>query len=156
MPSNTFLVERTIVIDAAPEVVHALIDNFHEWERWSPYEGVDSNMQKTFTGPESGVGASYSWSGNRKAGTGTMTITESVPADRVVLDLAFSAPFKAQNVTTFLIEKQSDGTVVRWQMTGKKNVLFRLLGFVLTMDKLVGKDFEKGLAALKAEAEQQV
>jgi hypothetical protein len=154
MSSNTFLVERSTVVDASPEAVHALIDNFHRWESWSPYEGIDPDLDKTFTGPESGVGASYAWSGNRKAGAGSMTITESVPGEKVVLDLNFTKPFAAQNVTTFSIEPRGGHTVVRWQMTGKQNVFFKLFGFLFSMDKLVGKDFDKGLASLKARAEE--
>ncbi|MGU3431827.1 SRPBCC family protein [Actinomycetes bacterium M1A6_2h] len=154
MSSNTFLVERSTVVEATPETVHALIDNFHRWESWSPYEGVDPDLNKTFSGPDEGVGASYSWSGNRKAGAGTMTITESVPGRTVVLDLHFTKPFAAQNVTTFTIEPRAGHTLVRWQMTGQQNVFFKLFGFLFSMDKLVGKDFEKGLASLKARAEE--
>ncbi|OZD84072.1 transcriptional regulator [Rhodococcus sp. 05-339-2] len=148
------LVERSAVVRADAATVHALIDDFHQWVKWSPYEGVDPDLKRTYSGPDAGVGASYSWSGNRKAGAGTMTITESIPEERIVLDLAFTKPFKNRNVTEFLLEPVADGTRVTWRMSGKQNKLFALIGKVFSMDKLVGPDFEKGLRQLAAVAEK--
>ncbi|OZC73011.1 transcriptional regulator [Rhodococcus sp. 06-418-5] len=148
------LVERSAVVRADAATVHALIDDFHQWVTWSPYEGVDPDLKRTYSGPDAGVGASYSWSGKRKAGAGTMTITESVPEERIVLDLAFTKPFKNRNVTAFLLEPVADGTRVTWRMSGKQNKLFALIGKVFSMDKLVGPDFEKGLRQLAAVAEK--
>ncbi|MEW2017900.1 SRPBCC family protein [Rhodococcus sp. NPDC076796] len=148
------LVERSAVVRADAATVHALIDDFHQWVKWSPYEGVDPDLKRTYTGPDAGVGASYAWSGNRKAGAGTMTITESIPERRIVLDLAFTKPFKNRNVTTFLLEPVADGTRVTWRMSGKQNKLFALIGKVLSMDKFVGPDFEKGLRQLATVAEK--
>lgn len=148
------LVERSAVVRADAATVHALIDDFHQWVKWSPYEGVDPDLKRTYTGPDAGVGASYAWSGNRKAGAGTMTITESIPERRIVLDLAFTKPFKNRNVTTFLLEPVADGTRVTWRMSGKQNKLFALIGKVFSMDKLVGPDFEKGLRQLATVAEK--
>ncbi|QSE83477.1 SRPBCC family protein [Rhodococcus koreensis] len=155
MASAEFLVERSTVIDASPDVVQPLLDDFRKWQSWSPWEDVDPDLKRTYSGPDSGVGASYAWEGNRKAGSGQMVITESVPGSKVVLDLTFLKPFKAENVTTFLLEPNGAGTTVRWQMTGKNNFFFRIVGVVFPMDKMVGKDFEKGLAQLKAAAEQR-
>ncbi|MFE5703022.1 SRPBCC family protein [Rhodococcus koreensis] len=155
MASAEFLVERSTVIDASPDVVQPLLDDFRKWQAWSPWEDVDPDLKRTYSGPDSGVGASYAWEGNRKAGSGQMVITESVPGSKVVLDLIFLKPFKAENVTTFLLEPNGAGTTVRWQMTGKNNLFFRIVGVVFPMDKMVGKDFEKGLAQLKAAAEQR-
>jgi hypothetical protein len=155
MASSEFLVERSTVIDASPDVVQPLLDDFRKWQAWSPWEDVDPDLKRTYSGPDSGVGASYAWEGNRKAGSGQMVITESVPGSKVVLDLNFLKPFKAENVTTFLLEPNGAGTTVRWQMTGKNNLFFRIVGVVFPMDKMVGKDFEKGLAQLKAAAEQR-
>lgn len=152
--SGEFLVERGAAVNAEAGTIFGLINDFHHWTKWSPWEGIDPEMTRTYTGPGSGVGASYAWSGNKKAGSGTMTITESVPNDRVVLDLSFLKPFKAENVTTFLLKPEGNAVRVTWQMTGKKNIFFKLFGFVFSMDKMVGKDFEKGLAQLKAAAEQ--
>ncbi|MGV9861899.1 SRPBCC family protein [Rhodococcus koreensis] len=155
MASAEFLVERSTVIDASPDVVQPLLDDFRKWQAWSPWEDVDPDLKRTYSGPDSGVGASYAWEGNRKAGSGQMVITESVPGSKVVLDLTFLKPFKAENVTTFLLEPNGAGTIVRWQMTGRNNLFFRIVGVVFPMDKMVGKDFEKGLAQLKATAEQR-
>ena len=155
MASAEFLVERSTVIDASPDVVQPLLDDFRKWQSWSPWEDVDPDLKRTYSGPDSGVGASYAWEGNRKAGSGQMVITESVPGSKVVLDLTFLKPFKAENVTTFILEPNGAGTTVRWQMTGKNNLFFRIVGVVFPMDKMVGKDFEKGLAQLKAAAEQR-
>lgn len=151
--ADSFLVERSIEVDASPSTLHGLIDDFHRWPDWSPWEELDPTMTRIYGGADRGVGATYSWSGNRKAGSGSMVITESVPGQKVVLDLAFLKPFKAQNVTTFLLEPSGAGATVRWQMTGKKNWFFKVFGFVFSMDKMVGKDFERGLAKLKAAAE---
>ncbi|AJW42999.1 hypothetical protein NY08_4999 [Rhodococcus sp. B7740] len=148
------LVERSAVVRADAATVHALIDDFHQWVKWSPYEGVDPDLKRTYSGPDAGVGASYSWSGNRKAGVGTMTITESIPEERIVLDLAFTKPFKNRNVTAFLLEPVADGTRVTWRMSGKQSKLFALIGKVFSMDKLVGPDFDKGLRQLAAVAEK--
>lgn len=152
--SDEFLVERTTIVKAEAPDVFALINDFHQWTQWSPWEGLDPAMQRTYAGPDAGVGASYAWAGNKKAGSGSMVITESVPNERVVLDLAFLKPFKAQNVTTFLISPNAGEVQVTWKMTGKKNLFFKIFGFIFSMDKLVGKDFEKGLSQLKAAAEK--
>ncbi|HEY5856832.1 MAG TPA: SRPBCC family protein [Aldersonia sp.] len=149
-----FLVERSTVTTASPQTVYPLIDDFHRWVDWSPWEDVDPDLKRTYSGPDAGVGASYAWKGNRKAGAGSMTITESVPGERVVLDLVFTKPFAAKNVTTFQLEPADGGTRVRWQMRGTRNLFLRLFGTVISMDKLVGKDFEKGLAQLAARAER--
>nr|WP_296773742.1 SRPBCC family protein [Rhodococcus sp. (in: high G+C Gram-positive bacteria)] len=151
---NSFLVERKTTISASPEKIHSLIADFHQWTLWSPWEGADPAMKRTYTGPDSGIGASYAWSGNRKAGSGNMTITDSKPGQIVVLDLVFTKPFKAENLTTFTIDPGPNGSELTWSMTGQNNLLFRLVGKVFSMDKVVGKDFEKGLAQLKVEAEK--
>ncbi|MDJ0392288.1 SRPBCC family protein [Rhodococcus sp. G-MC3] len=151
---NSFLVERKTTISAPPEKIHALIADFRNWTLWSPWEGADPDMKRTYSGPDAGVGASYAWSGIRKAGSGNMTITDSKPGQIVVLDLVFTKPFKAENLTTFTIDPDADGSEVTWSMTGQNNLLFRLVGKVFSMDKVVGKDFEKGLAQLKTEAEK--
>ncbi|MGL4306594.1 MAG: SRPBCC family protein [Mycobacteriaceae bacterium] len=153
MADSTFLVERSISINASTGTVHELINNFHHWLQWSPWEGIDPDLQRTYKGPDAGVGTYYGWQGNRKVGSGEMTITASTP-DSIVLDLNFLKPFKANNVTTFLVQEEEKGTKLVWQMTGKKNLFFKLFGFVLSMDKMVGKDFEKGLQQLKAAAEK--
>jgi hypothetical protein len=146
-----FELSRSTTIAAPPERVHALLDDFREWRAWSPWEELDPDLQRTFTGPEQGVGSHYAWSGNKKAGQGTMEITESTPS-AVVVDLQFLKPFEATNVTRFDLVPAAGGTHVTWTMTGERNALMTVMG-KLFFDKAIGKDFDKGLAQLKAAAE---
>lgn len=148
MPAFSQTHETTIAAPAA--TVHALIADFHEWLRWSPWEGLDPDLQRTYEG--AGVGATYAWSGNKQAGEGRMTFTSITP-ERVVVDLAFLKPFKAHNVVTFDLTPAGDGTRVAWTMSGRRTLLFAVLG-KLFFDKAIAKDFRKGLASLKAAAEQ--
>jgi len=144
-----FLVERRIVIDAPADAVYAQLIDFHNWTAWSPWEDVDPEMDRTYTGAESGVGARYAWKGNRKAGQGNMSIAQ-VRTDREVdIDLHFDKPFKANNKIAFRLDPEGGSTWVKWSMTGPKTLMSRVMGVVMSMDKLVGKDFEKGLAQLK-------
>lgn len=149
---SEFSLSRNTRIQADADRVHALLDDFREWQTWSPWEGVDPDLHREYTGPDHGVGSTYHWSGNRKAGEGEMRITESTP-DAVVVDLAFLKPFKATNVTTFAITPAGDATDVTWTMAGTRSALMGVLGS-LFFDKAIGADFEKGLASLKQEAEQ--
>ncbi len=147
-----FVVERRVSVDAPAEAVHALVNDFHQWPRWSPWEDVDPAMERTYTGPDSGVGARYAWSGNRKAGAGSMEILGSTP-ERIDLALHFTKPFRADNDLHYSFLERTDGTEVVWQMTGEHTGLMRVLGKVMSMEKMVGPDFEKGLARLKAAVE---
>lgn len=147
MPAFSHTHETTVA--APPEVVHALIDDFHEWVKWSPWEGLDPALQRTYDG--AGVGARYAWSGNSKAGQGSMTFTSITP-ERVTVDLEFLKPFKARNEVVFDLTAQGEGTHVAWTMRGDRNAAFAVMGR-LFFDKAIGKDFAKGLAALKAAAE---
>ena len=146
---DTYTVVREIDIPAPPEKVRGALADFHEWQRWSPWEGLDPAMTRTYSGAESGVGAVYEWQGNRKAGAGRMEITDVSP-DTVVIALTFTRPFKSANTTTFSLKPQADGTHVSWTMVGPKTWMTKLMGIVTSMDKLVGKDFEKGLRQLRA------
>lgn len=147
-----FRVERSAVIKAAPEKIHALINDFRQWNGWSPWEEMDPAMKKTFTGPPTGVGAAYAWQGP-KSGEGNMLITASDPKSGVSLDLNFTKPMKANNKTDFILTPDSGGTKVNWAMSGENNFMGKLFTTFMNMDKMVGKDFEKGLAKLKALAE---
>ncbi len=147
-----FAVSRSTTVIADPARVHGLINSFHEWTAWSPWEDLDPELQRDYTGPDRGVGAHYAWSGNRKAGQGSMEITSSTP-DEIALRLAFLRPFKSTNDVTFSLVPAVDGTEVTWLMTGEQRGLMGLVGKVVPMDRLVGKDFEKGLTRLKAVAE---
>jgi hypothetical protein len=147
-----FSLSRTTRIDTAPAVVHALIDDFREWQRWSPWEGLDPDLRREYSGPDHGVGSTYGWSGNKKAGEGEMRIAASTPA-AVVVDLEFLKPFKATNITTFTLAAVGDSTEVTWTMAGSRSAIMSLAGR-LFFDKAIGGDFDKGLAALKREAER--
>jgi hypothetical protein len=153
MTDSTFTVERSTRIAASPSAVYPLLVDFRRWQEWSPWEGVDPAMQRTYSGAPSGPGAVYAWSGNRKAGQGRMEITDATPDDQVTIDLAFDRPFRSRNVVRLALRPQVGGTQVTWTMTGPRPLLMRLLGFAFSMDKLVGKDFDRGLAQLKAIAE---
>ena len=145
--STTYTVERTRTLEEPPERVRPLIEDFHSWPRWSPWEDIDPAMQRTYGGPESGPGSTYAWSGNRKAGRGRMEI-RTVTDDRIDIALHFDKPFTSDNDLTFLLESRGTGTQVTWRMTGSKPLLMRLAGPLVNMEKLVGKDFERGLERL--------
>ncbi len=149
---SAFEMSRATHVDAPPERVLPLLEDFREWQQWSPWEGLDPNLQRTFTGPEKGVGSHYHWSGNKKAGEGTMEITQAGPGG-VEVDLRFLKPFKATNVTEFKLTPAAGGTDITWVMTGERNVIMSVMG-TLYFDKAIGKDFDKGLASLKAAAER--
>lgn len=149
----SYEVRRSITIQAEPKQVYDKIVNLHRWEAWSPWEGLDPEMTKSYTGPDSGVGSSYSWKGNRKVGEGKMTITDAQQPGRVALDLQFLRPFKSQSETAFNLAPADTGTEVTWTMTGDHTALSRIMSIFVSMDKMVGKDFEKGLAQLKGSVE---
>jgi uncharacterized protein YndB with AHSA1/START domain len=148
--ADTYTVQRSTTIDAPPERIYEQIADFHNWRSWSPWEDVDPQMKRTYSGASSGVGAIYAWSGNRKAGQGRMEITEVTQPSTVRIDLAFEKPFKARNDTLFTIEPQDSGARVSWSMTGKNMLLTKIMGIFKSMDSLVGPDFEKGLSRLKS------
>ncbi len=149
--ADTVTVERSAVIDAPPAAIYERLVDFHRWPAWSPWYDLDPEMHKEFGGAESGVGATYAWKGSRKVGQGSMEIT-SVEADRRVdLDLHFLKPFASENTTTFLLEPVEGGTRVTWRMVAPQPLLMKLLGRFVSMDKMVGPDFEKGLERLRAD-----
>lgn len=153
-PADTYTVRRSTTIAAPPERVYAHVVDFRRWAAWSPWEDIDPAMSREHTGPESGVGAGYAWSGNRKAGQGRMTITEATEPSLVRIDLLFDKPVKARNEIVLSIEPDGAGSAVGWTMTGRKTVLTKLMGILKSMDAMVGPDFDRGLTRLKAAAEQ--
>jgi len=150
---STFEVKRSLLINAAPEVVFAQVNDFKSWAVWSPWDHMDPSMKKTYSGAETGVGAHYGWVGNDKVGEGSMTITDSKPSEHIGLDLEFLKPFAAKNRTDFDFAKTGDGTTVTWSMSGKNNFMSKAFSLVMDMDKMVGADFEKGLGAMKTASE---
>ena len=146
-------VVRSTTIEADPARVHGLLNDFHQWVAWSPWEDLDPDLQRTYTGPDAGVGAHYAWQGNRRAGRGSMEITGSTP-ERIDVDLVFLKPFDTASKVTFdLVPAGAGRTDVTWTMRGEQHGIWGLVGKVIPMDRFVGKDFEKGLARLKAVAE---
>jgi hypothetical protein len=145
---STYSVTRSTVIPAPAKDVFPLVNSFREWPKWSPWETVDPDMQRTYSGAESGVGAKYAWSGNRKAGAGNMEIVESQEPDVIRLRLEFTKPFAAVNPTTFTFVPEGGGTRVTWTMTGEHKGIGKVFALFMNMDKMVGSDFEKGLSSL--------
>ncbi|HEX4710202.1 SRPBCC family protein [Phenylobacterium sp.] len=152
--SDTFRVERSIVIDAPAQAIFPQIDDFRAWADWSPYEKMDANLAKTYSGPASGKGAAYAWVG-RKAGSGRMEIVRSDAPSKIVIQLDFSKPMTAHNTAEFTLEPQGGGTKVTWAMHGPNTLMSKVMGLFFTMDKLVGPQFDEGLASLKRLAEQK-
>jgi uncharacterized protein YndB with AHSA1/START domain len=150
-----FRIERSATIEAPEDIVYANVSNFHEWAAWSPWDRLDPDMEKLFEGPESGVGASYHWSGNDDAGEGRMTIIDAQPAERVVIQLDFIKPWEASHVTRFELSPVAEGTHVTWTMEGENDFIGKAASVFMNMDQVVGGDFEKGLASLREVAESE-
>ena len=150
---DTFRVQRTISIKAPPEKILAQVNNFHDWNSWSPYEKMDPAMKRTFSGAASGPGAVYAWDGNGDAGAGRMEIKEASPS-KTVIKLDFSKPFEASNVAEFSVDTQGDSSNVTWAMYGPAPYISKVMGLFFNMDSMIGKDFEAGLANLKTVAEK--
>jgi len=148
--------ERSTVINAPPEVVFAHVNDFHKWPIWSPWEGIDMDMKKSFSGAESGKGAIYAWNGNNEVGSGRMTIEDSTPSSDVDIKLEFLTPFEATNQTHFKLIPEGETTKVVWTMDGKNNFMMKGVGLFMNMDKQIGDDFEKGLRAMKGSSEAEV
>ena len=153
--ASTYTVERSITVDAPPPLVYEQIADFRAWTDWSPWEGIDPHMTRAYSGPDSGTGAVYAWSGNSKAGKGHMAIVESSKPSRVQIDLVFDKPFRSRNDTTFTIVPEGSGSRVTWTMVGPRNFGTRVMGLFKSMDAMLGPDFEKGLTRLKASVEAQ-
>lgn len=148
-----FRLERSLKMAASPAVTYAQVDDFHRWEAWSPWAKLDASMKTKYEGPASGNGASYWWSGNDKVGEGRMTITGVKPAEQVTIKLEFLKPFEQTNTTIFNFKGEGEETTVSWVMEGKNNFMGKAFSLFMNMDKMVGPDFEKGLAAMKVAAE---
>lgn len=151
---NTFLIERSLRIKAPPEKIFVLINNFHEWTRWAPQDTEDSSMKRTFSGPESGIGAISDWTSTGSAGQGRMLITESVTLHRISVDVDWVKPFKAHNVNVFSLEPDGASTHATWTMRGTNVYVMKVMSLFMNMDRMMGKHFETGLENLKRAAEE--
>jgi uncharacterized protein YndB with AHSA1/START domain len=150
MRPDRFRIQRTAVIKAPAARIFALIDNLESFNHWNPYQRKDPGMKGTYSGPASGVGAAYAWDG-QKVGAGRMEIVSSTAPHSVTMQLDFDKPFKAHNTAEFTLQAQGDGiTIVTWAMHGPSPYVSKLMGVVFNMDRMVGKDFEAGLANLRA------
>ena len=152
VPDN-FRVQRTTSIKAPPEKIFPLINDFHRWGSWSPWEKMDPEMKRTYSGAASGKGAAYAWQGNSKVGEGRMEIADTSPPSKVTIKLDFMKPFEAHNTAEFTLEPKGDSTNVTWAMYGPSQYMAKVIGVFVSMDKMIGKDFETGLANLKTVAE---
>jgi uncharacterized protein YndB with AHSA1/START domain len=151
---DTFRVERSTTIKAPPAKVFALIDDFKRWEAWSPWEKKDPAMKRSYGPVTSGKGAHYAWEGNSDVGQGSMDIVDSTPPSKVTLNLDFVKPFEGHNVVDFTVTPKGDTTAVTWSMAGPAPFISKVMQVFVDMDRMVGKDFESGLANLKAAAEK--
>ena len=152
---DTFRIERSATIQAPPEKVFALIDDFHGWLSWSPWEKIDPALKRTYSGPAGGRGAVYEWEGNKQVGQGRMEIVESSPHAKIVIKLDFIKPFEAHHTAEFALEAHGDSTQITWTMNGRQPFMLKVMStYVFSMDKMVGKDFETGLANLKGVTEK--
>jgi uncharacterized protein YndB with AHSA1/START domain len=147
-----FRIVRSRTVAAPPDVVHAYVNDFKRWAEWSPWEKLDPTMKRELSGATAGPGAVYYWNGNDKVGEGRMTITDSQAPKSVTIRLEFLKPFAATNTTQFDLVPSGSGTSVTWAMTGRNNFVAKAMCLFMDMDKMVGPDFERGLAQLDAAA----
>jgi hypothetical protein len=150
---NEFTVTRTVTIKAPPEKIYPLVADFHNWPAWSPWEKLDPNMKRTLSGAAMGPGAAYAWNGDSNVGSGRMEIIAATAPSNVDINLDFIRPFESNNHTRFDFKPVGDGTLVTWTMKGPMPFMSKLMTVFVSIDEMVGRDFEKGLAQMKAAAE---
>jgi uncharacterized protein YndB with AHSA1/START domain len=154
MKPDVLRLERRATINATPDTVFAFLNDFHRWLHWSPWEGLDPALRRTHSGATAGKGAVYAWEGNKKVGQGQMEILESTPPSRLMVKLDFIKPFEAHNMVEFhLTPAAGGGTDIVWSMQGPQPFATKMFSVIMPMEKLIGKDFEKGLASLKRVSE---
>jgi len=151
---DVFEVRRSVSVAAPPDKIFPLIADFKNWGAWSPYEKKDPAMKRTFGATTAGKGATYAWEGDKNVGSGSMEITDAPAPQRVTLKLDFTRPFEAHNIVDFTLQPAGDGTQVTWAMQGPAPFMAKIVHVFVDMDKMVGRDFETGLANLKAAAEK--
>lgn len=151
---NEFRIQRSATINAPAEKIFAVLSDFHQWTHWSPWEHRDPNLKRTFDGAERGKGAIYGWEGNKNVGSGRMEILEANAPSKLRIKLDFFTPFEAHNSAEFTLLPQGNVTNVHWLMRGPAPFLSKLMQVFMNFDKMIGKDFETGLASLKAHTEK--
>lgn len=152
---DMYRVERSTLIKVPPDRIFPFINDFHSWGVWSPWEKLDPNLKRTFSGPASGTGAIYAWEGDSKVGTGSMEITEAAPPGKILIKLDFMKPMEAHNIAEFTLVPAGDATSVTWAMYGPVAYMAKIMHMFFSMERMVGGQFETGLANLKAAAEAQ-
>lgn len=145
---DTFRIERSATINASPETIFALINDFHQWRSWSPWEARDPALKRTYSGAASGKGAVYAWEGNRNVGSGRMEIIESAAPSKIVIKLDFIKPFEGHNIAEFTVTGGANATLVNWAMTGPSIFFSKVMQVFMSFDRMIGRDFETGLANL--------
>jgi uncharacterized protein YndB with AHSA1/START domain len=150
MQPSDFQVTRTATISAPPPAVFERVNDLHNWEAWSPWAKLDPGMKQTYAGAPAGTGATYTWAGNKKVGEGRMTITESRPSDLIRLQLEFLKPFASTCTTEFTFKPEGNQTAVTWTMAGKNNFIAKAMSLFVNFDKMIGGEFEQGLAQMKS------
>jgi len=148
-----FRVSRSALISAPPPAVFAQVNDFHKWQAWNPWGKIDPAMKQNYEGAPAGPGAVYAWSGNKEVGEGRMTIADSRPSDLIRVKLEFFKPFAATNTAEFTFVPEGNQTRVTWSMFGEKNFMAKAVHLLINMDKMIGGQFEKGLADMKTAAE---
>lgn len=151
-----FRTARKINISAPPDAIFGWVNDLHKWQEFSPWAKMDPNAKNTFEGPSAGVGAIFSWEGNKQVGAGRMTIVESKPNELVCFKLEFLKPFAATNVVDFTFVPEGESTTVTWAMCGERNFMMKAFGLIINCDKMCGDQFNKGLATLKSLSETPV
>lgn len=151
---DAFRVERSATIKAPPDKIFAVINDFANWPSWSPWQKLDPAMKVTNSGPASGKGAVSAWEGNSKVGSGRTEIVESVAPTRIAMKLDMLSPMEAHNIVEYTLEPKGDSTTVTWAMHGRQPLLAKVMGLFIDCEKMVGRDFEEGLANLKALTER--
>lgn len=150
----TYALSRSTVIAAPPDAVFAHINDFRRWDAWSPWAKKDPNARVTFSGPPAGKGSVFQWAGNQDVGEGSMTIVESKPAESIGIRLAFVKPFEGESTSGFALRPEGTGTRVTWTLSGQQSFLERAFCTLMGgMERIIGPDYEKGLANLKSVAE---
>jgi hypothetical protein len=150
---NSFRYQRTARLNAPPEAIFPLINDYKNWTLWSPYEHRDPALKRTFSGAPAGRGAVYAWEGNKNVGSGRMEIIDTSPS-KIIIKLDFFSPFKANNVAEFTLEPKGGATDVTWTMYGPVPFIGKIMHLIIDCDKMVGKDFATGLENMKAVAER--
>ena len=151
---NEFSIVRSADYHTSPDKIFTQLNDFKNWKTWSPWEAMDPNMNRSYSGATSGKGAKYAWVGNKKVGEGNMEITRSSPSTSLELNLNFLKPFKASNITEFTILPKGEVTKLIWEMRGPSPLMMKIMHLFVDMDAMVGKDFERGLENLRGVVER--